>query len=280
MPLKRRLWGIVPRLWLLDRLDQGKQLRVKEALHESRAVLDELVEELVGSLSALVVWGGDMFLVGAGADLLNDTNHVTLCVTLLLRLVVRNKEEFTEDLTDQVFLLDDAITDSLVGLGNDLASQSDQTDKKALLLSSVLKGFHLVDVLARGCLILNMLLLLDLVNDLIEEVIGVVDGCGGLISCVAIKGILAGLSVDQEVEKFEELHAWLVRDICESLRQQLKQEVQDVMIASVEGVCECLERHLKVDPDFLLVAEDTVEHQVLGSLDLAVSLLECSKFGV
>ena len=63
---------VVPALGLLDSRDQRLELGLQESLHECRAVLDQLVEELVGCLAALVVLYGGLLLVFARTNLLLD----------------------------------------------------------------------------------------------------------------------------------------------------------------------------------------------------------------
>ena len=82
------------------------------------------MQQLVGSLAALVVRRGGLFLVATGALLLAEHDGIGVGV-LHLGLVVGGEEEFLEDLPDQVLLLDDSIADGLVRLGNDFASQGD-----------------------------------------------------------------------------------------------------------------------------------------------------------
>lgn len=90
------------------------------------------MEELVGSFSTLVARGRPILLVFARAYLLLNDDSATLR-SALLRVEVRDKEEFSEDLSNEILLLDDAIAQGIVGRPNDLACQSDQADEESLL---------------------------------------------------------------------------------------------------------------------------------------------------
>ena len=106
---------------------------LEEALHESCAVLDHHVKELVGCLAALVVRGCSLLFIGTRADLLlNDDSFAVRAFSL--GLIVGSEEEFLEDLTDKVLLLDNSVTHCSVSLGNDLACQCDQSTQELLLL--------------------------------------------------------------------------------------------------------------------------------------------------
>ena len=122
--LRLDLRNVAPRLRLLDGRDERRQLLIQERLHQGRAILDQLVQQLVGSLTALVVRRGGLFLVATGALLLAEHDCIGVGV-LHLGLVVGGEQEFFEDLPDQVLLLDDSIADGLVRLGDDFASQRD-----------------------------------------------------------------------------------------------------------------------------------------------------------
>lgn len=63
-------------------------------------------------------------------------DHDSIAIrALLFSLEVRSEKEFFEDLTNEILLANNAITDTLVSFGNDLACQRDQTDQETLLLS-------------------------------------------------------------------------------------------------------------------------------------------------
>ena len=96
----------------------------------------------------------------------------------------------------------------LVSLVNDLTSQSDQACDETLLLSSQLLRFDFVLVDVGGLLHLHLLLGLDLVDDLIEQVFGVIDATR--VFCSSHQFVPVGLHVDQACEKIEELSARLV----------------------------------------------------------------------
>ena len=62
-------------------------------------------------------------------------------------LVVGSEEEFLEDLTDKILLLDNSVTCCCVSLGNDLSCECDQTTEELLLLFSNLERLKLVFII-------------------------------------------------------------------------------------------------------------------------------------
>jgi len=79
-------------------------------------------------------------------------------------------------LTNEIFLADDPITDSLISFGNDLSSESDKANEKSLLFGCFFQSLDLVTLVVRlRLLLLQSLLLLDLVNSLVQKVLGVID---------------------------------------------------------------------------------------------------------
>ena len=153
---------------------------LKEALHENCAVLNHHVKELVGCLAALIVRGCSLLFIGAGANLLlNDDCFAVRALSL--GLIVGSEEEFFEDLTDKVFLLDNSVTHCCVSLGNDLACESDQTTQELFLLFGELECLKFITIITSvisGSLLFEPLLGLDLVNDLVKEFFRVVDRTG------------------------------------------------------------------------------------------------------
>ena len=80
------------------------------------------MQKLIGSLSALVIWSGCLFLVRAGANLRID-HDLVVAHAVCLSLVEGCKEEFPEDLADQVLLLNDPVAHRFVSLVDNLASK-------------------------------------------------------------------------------------------------------------------------------------------------------------
>ena len=120
MSLRRSWRNISPVLWFLDRLDKRQKLLLKELLHQIGTALDKLVQKLVSCLSALVLRSLRFFLVISGTDLLLDHNW-TAVVLVLQALVVRSEQEVLKDLTNEIFLANDSVTDSFVSFCNDLS---------------------------------------------------------------------------------------------------------------------------------------------------------------
>lgn len=179
---------IIPRLRLLDGSDKGLKVLSKELLHQSTTVLDKLMKQLIGGLSTLVVFAHGLLRLLTRARLLLDHNSVTIGV-LLPSLEVGREKELFKDLSNQVLLADNAIAHSLVSLSNDLASERDKTDEKTLLLSSELHGSSIIfaGVVGLG-LRLSLLLLLNLVDSLVEKLLGVVNRIGST-SCNSLESI-------------------------------------------------------------------------------------------
>ena len=80
------------------------------------------MQKLICGFSALVVWSNCLFTVCARANLLMDYNLIVIHA-VCLSLVERCKEEFSEDLTDQIFLLNDPVAHRFVSLVDNLASK-------------------------------------------------------------------------------------------------------------------------------------------------------------
>ena len=118
------LRDVVPGPGFLDSGNEWHELLIQESLHQRRAVLDQLVEQLISGFTALVVGCGCLFLVSSGALLLVEHNRVTAS-TIHLGLEVGGKEELLKDLADQVLILDDSVADRFVSLCNNLSSESD-----------------------------------------------------------------------------------------------------------------------------------------------------------
>ena len=135
------------------------------------------MKKLIGSFAAFVVRCTSLFLVITSSFLLINHDCVRFCV-LSLSLIVRGKQEFFEYLPDQVLLLNDAITDSLVSLGDDFTRQCDQTYEQSLLLIGELQRLYLVFLSLFLDLLLSALYLflsLDLVDYLVKEIFWVVN---------------------------------------------------------------------------------------------------------
>ena len=129
------LRSVAPGIGLLDGDDERHELSVEELLHEGGAVLDELVEELVGGLSTFDVGGSGSLSIRASSDLL--MNHHSLAIYLgFFSLEVRCKEELTEYLTYQVLLFDNSVAYFFISLGNNFAGEGNESDKQTFLLSS------------------------------------------------------------------------------------------------------------------------------------------------
>lgn len=147
---------------------------------------------------------------------------------ICLSLVEGCKEEFPEDLADQVLLLNDSVAHHFVSLSDNLARQGDQSGHESLLLSRKLLCFYLVFPIVDG-IFLHFLLRLDLINDLVEDLFGIVDGT--LISIRAAHQLISeSFQVDQAIEKLEELPAWLVANVIEVSRDDLQEERQSVRV--------------------------------------------------
>ena len=170
------------------------------------------MKQLISSLAALVVRNCRLFHVITRSNLLLE-DDLTGLVVVSLCLVVGSEEELLENLSDEVLLLNDPITDKLVSFVNDLSSQSDQACDETLLLSSQLLRFDFVLVGVGGLLHLHLLLGLDLVDDLIEQVFGVIDATR--VFCSSHQFVSVGLHVDQACEQVEELSARLVLNLAE-----------------------------------------------------------------
>ena len=80
------------------------------------------MQELICSLTALVVGSLRLLLVRARTNLRMDHNLV-VGHAFCLCLIEGCEEELSEDLTDQVFLLNDPVADCFVSLGDNLARQ-------------------------------------------------------------------------------------------------------------------------------------------------------------
>ena len=126
-----------------------------------------------------------------------------------LGLVVGSEEEFLEDLTDKILLLNNSVTCCCVSLGNDLSCECDQTTEELLLLFSNLECLKLVFIITSvisSSFLLEPLLYLNLVNDLVKKFFRVIDRAG-IISSIAKLFIPLCLQVNKLVEKLEELTA-------------------------------------------------------------------------
>ena len=124
-------------------------------------------------------------------------------------LVVGGEEEFLEDLTDKILLLDNSVTCCCVSLGNDLSCECDQTTEELLLLFSNFERLKLVFIITSvisSSFLLEPLLYLNLVNDLVKKFFRVIDRAG-IISSIAKLFIPLCLQVNKLVEKLEELTA-------------------------------------------------------------------------
>ena len=128
--------------------------------------------------------------------------------------------------------MDNSVADGCISLGDDLARQSDQPNEEPLLLSCELACLDIValNVLIRCCkLLFQPLKLLDLVDNLVQELLGVVDGAR-VICSVAQRVIPLRLHIDHFVEELKELSAGLVRDAGEVPGQHAEQEVQGIVL--------------------------------------------------
>ena len=99
------------------------------------------------------------------------------------------------------------------------------------------------------------LLLLDLVDDLAEEVLRVVD-CGRVASSpFGLEFVTHSLLVNQLVEKLKELAAGAVLNACEVASKDTEQEVQQVLVSTLQVDGEHAQRALEVNPDLFFAAE-------------------------
>ena len=276
--LRGNLRNIAESLWLLNCHNEGDKIGIEERLHEVRAALDQLMQQLISSFSALVIWSGCLFLVRAGANLRVD-HDLVVAHAIGLSLVEGCKEEFSEDLADQVLLLNDPVAHHFVGLVDNLACKGDQSGHESLLLSSKLLCFDLVFAIVNG-LLLHFLLCLDLVDDLVEDLFGIVDGTLVRV-CAAHQLISERLQVDQTIEELEELPAWLVANVVEVSRDDLQEERQSVRVIVAQIDREDVERLAKVSSDLLLGAEESSDDDLLNiAHSLALCRLESGELGI
>ena len=109
-----------------------------------------------------------------------DELDLLLCsiFLILLGLEMGGEEELLENEIDQLFILDDTICHRSFGCLNNLLSQSDQTNKLTLFRSCKFRYGKLINLLIFSFsffrLRVRTLVLDDLVNDLREELSGIV----------------------------------------------------------------------------------------------------------
>ena len=166
------------------------------------------MQQLVSSLSALVVRSFGLLGLFARALLLLNYDSVAIRVFLSC-LKVRGEKELLENLSNEVLLSNDSVTDSLVSLGDDLASEGDESHEHALLLSGKFHGSCIILGLSTLSRSLHGLLLLDLVDSLVEELLRVVNWVRSVCTN-ALQSILLRLHVNELVKELKELAARLV----------------------------------------------------------------------
>lgn len=73
----------MPCFWLFDSSNERLQLLLEEFLHEYATVFDELMEQFICSLPALVVLSDGLFRLFARSCLLLNNNGIAVCALLL-----------------------------------------------------------------------------------------------------------------------------------------------------------------------------------------------------